>query len=60
MTTIAILLLSSLVTVIAVIGLADAMAHLVRHVARSLRKPETLRAVSPPTQVSRRDRRLTA
>ena len=44
---IAILLTSSLVTVIAVIGLADAFTHLLCWTARSLRAPEAVRAADP-------------
>ena len=41
---IAILLTSSLVTVIAVIGLADAFTHLLCWIARSLAEPGAVRA----------------
>ena len=44
---IAILLTSSLVTVIAVIGLADAFTHLLCWTARSLREPGAVRATGP-------------
>jgi hypothetical protein len=44
---IAILLTSCLVTVIAVIGLADAFTHLLCWTARSLRDPEAVHAASP-------------
>jgi hypothetical protein len=43
MSMIAILLMSGLVTVIAVIGLADAFTHLLCWSARSLREPEAMR-----------------
>jgi len=54
MSMIAILLISGLVTVIAVIGLADAFTHLLCWSARSLREPEALRVVSPSTDAARR------
>ena len=56
---IAILLTSCLVTVIAVIGLADAFTHLLCWTARSLRDPDAVRAASPPGDPMRCDQ-LTA
>jgi hypothetical protein len=50
---IAILLTSCLVTVIAVIGLADAFTHLLCRTARSLREPEAVRAASPSADSAR-------
>jgi hypothetical protein len=50
---IAILLTSSLVTVIAVIGLADAFTHFLCWTARSLRDPEAVRAPDPPADTAR-------
>ena len=50
---IAILLTSSLVTVIAVIGLADAFTHLLCWTARSLREPESVRAARPMVDTAR-------
>uniref|UniRef100_B0T0A3 Uncharacterized protein n=1 Tax=Caulobacter sp. (strain K31) TaxID=366602 RepID=B0T0A3_CAUSK len=50
---IAILLTSSLITVIAVIGLADAVTHLLCWTARSLRDPDARRAVSPSSDMAR-------
>jgi hypothetical protein len=55
MSMIAILLMSGLVTVIAVIGLADAFTHLLCWSARSLREPEAMRAGSP-ADAARRER----
>ena len=56
MSMIAILLMSGLVTVIAVIGLADALTHLLCWSARSLREPEAVRAASPSADAGRRER----
>ncbi|MFZ0268413.1 MAG: hypothetical protein WAL33_12335 [Caulobacter sp.] len=56
MSMIAILLVSGLVTVIAVIGLADAFTHLLCWSARSLREPEAMRVSGPSADVARRDR----
>ncbi len=56
MSMMAILLMSGLVTVIAVIGLADALTHLLCWSARSLREPEALRATSPSADAARRER----
>ena len=56
MSMIAILLMSGLVTVIAVIGLADALTHLLCWSARSLREPEAVRAASPSADARRRER----
>lgn len=47
MPTIAVLLFSSLVTVIAVIGLADALAHLLCGVARALRRTDAIGSAHP-------------
>ena len=47
MSMIAILLASSLVTVIAVIGLADAFTHLLCWAGRSIKTADALRAASP-------------
>jgi hypothetical protein len=44
---IAILLTSCLVTVIAVIGLADAFTHFLCWTARSLREPDAVRDADP-------------
>jgi hypothetical protein len=44
------------VTVIAVIGLADAFTHLLCWSARSLREPEAMRAGSPSADAARRER----
>jgi hypothetical protein len=55
MSMIAILLTSSLVTVIAVIGLADAFTHLLCWSARSLREPEAMRVASPSADAVRRE-----
>ena len=55
MSMIAILLMSGLVTVIAVIGLADALTHLLCWSARSLREPEAMRSASPSADAARRD-----
>jgi hypothetical protein len=57
MSMIVILLTSSLVTVIAVIGLADAFTHLLCWSARSLKAPEAMHAAGPSIE-SRRERRL--
>jgi hypothetical protein len=59
MSMIAILLTSGLVTVIAVIGLADAFTHFLCWTARSLKEPEAVRAASPSADAARR-RRLVA
>ncbi|MBO9557682.1 MAG: hypothetical protein J7515_03735 [Caulobacter sp.] len=56
MSTIAILLMSGLVTVIAVIGLADAFTHLLCWSARSLREPRALRVAGPSTDAAGRKR----
>ena len=56
MSMIAILLMSGLVTVIAVIGLADAFTHLLCWSARSLRKPEEMRAAGRSTDATPRER----
>ena len=56
MSMIAILLTSGLVTVIAVIGLADAFTHLLCWSARSLREPEAMRDGGPSVEAARRDR----
>lgn len=56
MSMIAILLTSGLVTVIAVIGLADAFTHLLCWSARSLREPEALRSASPSADAARHKR----
>lgn len=53
---IAIFLASSLVTVIAVIGLADAFTHLLCRTARSLRDPRAVGVASPSADASRRNR----
>lgn len=58
MSMIAILLTSGLVTVIAVIGLADAFTHLLCWSARSLREPQAVRASSPSADAARRERRV--
>jgi hypothetical protein len=55
MSMIAILLTSSLVTVIAVIGLADALTHLLCWSARALRGPTATRAAGP-SAAQRRER----
>jgi hypothetical protein len=54
MSMIAILLISGLVTVIAVIGLADALTHLLCWSARSLREP--IRHGVPSVEATGRDR----
>ena len=56
MSMIAILLTSGLVTVIAVIGLADALTHLLCWSARSLREPESIRDGGPTVDAAHRDR----
>jgi len=56
MSMIAILLTSGLVTVIAVIGLADAFTHLLCWSARSLREPEALRADRSSAETTRQER----
>ena len=56
MSMIAILLTLGLVTVIAVIGLADAFTHLLCWSARSLREPAAVRAASPSADAARRGR----
>jgi hypothetical protein len=56
MSMIAILLTSGLVTVIAVIGLADALTHLLCWSARSLREPQAIRVASPSADAARRRR----
>ncbi|CAN5330255.1 hypothetical protein BH10PSE4_BH10PSE4_39680 [soil metagenome] len=48
-----VLLASSLVTLIAIIGLADALTHLLCGVARALKAPEAVRASSPSTETRR-------
>ena len=53
MPTIAVLLLSSLVTVIAVIGLADAFTHLLCGVARSLKEPGAVASPGPSSDARR-------
>lgn len=53
MPTIAILLSCGLVTVIAVIGLADAFTHFLCWTARSLKEPRAVRAASPSAEASR-------
>lgn len=58
MSMIAILLTSGLVTVIAVIGLADAFTHLLCWSARSLREPQAVRVNSPSAEAVRRERRV--
>jgi hypothetical protein len=55
MSMIAILLMSGLVTVIAVIGLADAFTHLLCWSARSLRQPKAMRNGGPSVDPGRRD-----
>jgi len=50
MSMIAILLASSLVTVIAVIGLADAFTHLLCWTARSLKEPHAVHAAPHETR----------
>jgi hypothetical protein len=52
---IAILLMSSVVTVVAVIGLADAFTHLLCWTARSLKEPDAVRAASPSADAARRE-----
>jgi len=54
MSMIAILLMSGLVTVIAVIGLADAFTHLLCWSARSLREPEVMRDTGASADAARR------
>jgi hypothetical protein len=54
MPTIAVLLMSSLVIVIAVIGLADAFTHLLCGVARSLKEPDAVRSTSPSADAAPR------
>lgn len=54
MSMIAILLTSGLLTVIAVIGLADAFTHLLCWTARSLREPDSVRTASPSADAARR------
>lgn len=56
MSMIVILLASSLVTVIAVIGLADGLTHLLCWTARSLKEPQAVRAESPSAEANRRGR----
>jgi len=56
MSMMAILLMSGVVTVIAVIGLADALTHLLCWSARSLREPEAMGATSPSADAARRER----
>ncbi len=56
MSMIAILLASSLVTVIAVIGLADGLTHLLCWTARSLKEPQAVCAESPSAEATRRGR----
>lgn len=56
MSMIAILLTSGVVTVIAVIGLADAFTHLLCWSARSLREPRALHVASPTADAARRAR----
>lgn len=56
MSMIAILLASSLVTVIAVIGLADGLTHLLCWTARSLKEPQAVRAESLSAEATRRGR----
>ena len=51
---IAILLTSSLVTVLAVIGLADAFTHFLCWTARSLRDPDAVRASDPSIDAAER------
>jgi len=52
MSMIAILLTSSLVTVIAVIGLADAFTHLLFWAGRSIKAAGAVRAASPSAHVA--------
>jgi hypothetical protein len=56
MPTIMMLLVASLMTVIAVIGLADALAHLLGWAMRSLRTAVKVRADRPLVGVARRGR----
>jgi hypothetical protein len=56
MSMIAILLTSGVVTVIAVIGLADAFTHLLCWSARSLREPRALGVAAPSAEAARRER----
>ena len=56
MSMIAILLMSGVVTVIAVIGLADAFTHLLCWSARSLREPEAMRNSGQSIEGTRHDR----
>ena len=56
MSMIAILLASSLVTVIAVIGLADGVTHLLCWMARSMTAPHVLRTTGSPSDMTGRDR----
>ena len=56
MSLIAILLASCLVTVIAVIGLADGLTHLLCWTARSLRESLAVRAKTSPAQATGRGR----
>jgi len=53
MSVIVVLLVSSLVTLLAVIGLADAFAHLLGHVARALKAPSVDGSGSPLMDASR-------
>ena len=54
MSMIVVLVLSSLVTLVAVIGLADAFTHLLCGVARSLKEPAALGSARPPAATARR------
>jgi hypothetical protein len=56
MSTIAVLLTSSLVTVIAVIGLADAFTHLLCCAGRSIKAAGVVRAATPSAYVTSRER----
>jgi hypothetical protein len=56
MSMIAVLLVSCLVTVIAVIGLADAFTHLLCRMARSLKDPEAVRATPRSAETPARGR----
>lgn len=53
MSMIVVLVMSSLVTLVAVIGLADAVTHLLCGLARSLKAANTVGLNSPPANTSR-------